>query len=105
MNIKDLLKNLSCLTLHAILVAVFGAILMVIATASEYAAGRFCLPTGVAIKAIVFVLEVPFLLAVLSMAVAESKQPLKDLASTVKPAVSLARRRSAKRRIARRKDV
>ena len=106
MNIKDLLKNLSSLTLHATLVAIFGVILMTIVTLSDYAVGRFCNPVGIAVKVILLLLEVPFFLAVLSVVVAESKRPLKDLASTVQPAVSRARRRAAARkRTARQKGL
>jgi len=98
MDIKELSKSLSSLTLHALLVATFGLILMLIAAVTEYAAGIFGPSGRAAVKVIKLALEIPFLLSILNLVVAESREPLKALAPTVMPMLILVRHLVPKKR-------
>lgn len=91
MNIKDLLKNLAILTLHALLVAIFGLALMSITALTDYAAGKLGLTCPAFVTAIKLSLEIPFVLGVLRLSLADSAEAVKHMYATLWPAAAYVR--------------
>lgn len=104
MSNKELLKNLSSLTLHAILVAGFGLILMSITAVTDFAASKIGHLDHPSVKVVTLALEVPFLLGVLAHVVTESRELVKALEPATAPALEFVRHVARRNPTGRRLD-
>lgn len=104
MNNKELLKNLSSLTLHAVLVVVFGLVLMSITAITGFAASKISLLGYAKATVVTRALELPFLLGILALTITESLECVKPLMPAVKPALTFVRKIAVRDRTTRRPD-